>query len=102
MARRSYNRRNNRRPSRSYEHARKHIEEAKILSEELGGSDKDVKDFFFGLKGNQLDAVLDSYEKNFGLKAREYAELALPQWKSGSKKMSGLVASRLFSLLPGF
>lgn len=102
MARRSYKRRNNYRSNRSYEQARKHIEEAKALSEELGGNDKDVKDFFFDLKGDQLEAVLDAYENNFGLKAREYAEIALPQWKSGSKKMSGLVASRLFSLLPGF
>lgn len=102
MARRSYKRRNNYRSNRSYEQARKHIEEAKALSEELGGNDRDVKDFFFGLRGDQLEAVLDAYEDNFGIKAREYAEIALPQWKSGSKKMSGLVASRLFSLLPRF
>lgn len=102
MARRSYNRRTNYRSNKSYEQARKHIEEAKALSEELGGNDKDVKDFFFNLRGDQLGAVLEAYEDSFGLKAREYAEIALPQWKSGSKKMSGLVASRLFSLLPGF
>jgi hypothetical protein len=29
------------------------------------------------------------------------AKLALPAWRTGRRKMSGLVASRLFSLLPG-
>lgn len=102
MARRSYKQTNHYRSNRSYEQARKHIEEAKALSEELGGNDKDVKDFFFNLKDDQLAAVLEAYEDSFGVKAREYAEVALPQWKSGSKKMSGMVASRLFSLLPQF
>ncbi len=102
MSLRPYRRSNNYRSSKNYEQARKHIEEAKALSEELGGNDKDVKDFFFNLSGEQLEAVLNAYEQSFGERARDYAEGALPQWKSGSKKMSGLVASRLFSILPSF
>lgn len=44
--------------------------------------------------------VLDAYEQRYGSKAREYAEVTLPKWRFGQVNMSGLVASRLFSLLP--
>jgi len=102
MARRNYKRYSSHRNDSGYERARKHIAEAKALSEELGGNDKDVKEFFFNLDGADLRSVLDAYEQRYGRSPREYAESALPQWKSGRKKMSGLVASRLFALLPDF
>jgi hypothetical protein len=83
-----------------YERALQHIEEARQLSEELGGTDKDVKDYFFTLPPAQLAPILDEYERRFGKDKREYAELTLPKWRTGRVAMSGLVASRLFSLLP--
>ena len=102
MARRNYKRSSSRSNNSGYERARKHIAEAEALSDELGGNDKDVKEFFFSLNGAELAKILAVYEQEYGKSPREYAESALPQWKSGRKKMSGLVASRLFSLLPKY
>lgn len=82
------------------ERALQHIEEAKELSRELGGTDKDVKAYFFSLSPNQLKSILDEYEARHGRKAREYAERTLPKWRSGQVTMSGQNASRLFALLP--
>ena len=70
------------------------------MSSELGGTDQDVKSYFFGLRGAKLNSVLDAYGKEYGKDKRQYAEEALPHWRSGRRKMSGLVAGRLFSLLP--
>lgn len=98
--RRRYSRRSPYHSSAGLEAAKKHIEEAEALSRELGGTDKDVKSYFFSLKDSQLKQILDEYQKQYGRVKREYAEEALPYWKSGRRKMSGLVAGRLFKLLP--
>ena len=82
------------------EKARQHIHEAEVLSKELGGTDLDVKRYFFSLSPNQLTEILDKYEQQNGKKAREYAEETLPKWKNGQVRMSGMVAERLFKLLP--
>jgi hypothetical protein len=84
------------------EFAREHIRQARELSRELGGTDEDVKEYFFGLSGKELRRVLDQYERDNGRGAREYAEATIPAWKSGAVKMSGQNASRLFKLLPQF
>jgi len=86
--------------SSGHERAIQHIREAEALSEELGGTDKDVKKYFFSLSKNQLQGILDKYEDGYGKQARGYAELTLPKWKSGKVHMSGMVTERLFSLLP--
>ncbi|MCY4453813.1 MAG: hypothetical protein OXC01_17870 [Immundisolibacterales bacterium] len=59
-----------------------------------------MKRYFFSLSSNHLKVILDAYEKAYGIKAREYAEETLPRWRTGSVQMSGMVASRLFNLLP--
>jgi len=82
------------------ERALEHIREAEALSRELGGTDEDVKKYFFSLSRNQLNGILDKYERQHGASARDYAEKTLPKWKSGEVHMSGMVAERLFSLLP--
>lgn len=82
------------------ERALQHIREAEELSHQLGGTDKDVKEYFFSLPPSQLRGVLDAYERAYGRSKREYAEQALPEWRSGRRHVSGLVASRLFDLLP--
>ena len=89
-----------RRSNRNYEQARRHIREAQELTAELGGTDKDVKTYFFGLSGSRLASVLDAYGQAHGTAARNYAEETIPAWRSGRRKMSGMVASRLFRLLP--
>ena len=80
--------------------ALEHIREAEALSRELGGTVEDVKNYFFSLPKNELIEILDKYQIKHGIKAREYAETTLPKWKVSKVHMSGMVAERLFSLLP--
>jgi hypothetical protein len=93
--------------SRSYrsrdigrDRALEHIAAAKRLTAELGGMDQGVKTYFFSLSSYELSAILDEYQKKYGRSAREYADETMPQWRSGRVHMSGLVAERLFNLLP--
>ncbi len=97
MARRH---RSGRSSSYGREAALRHIEEAKEFSAEIGGSDKDVKEYFFSLSASELESLLNSYGAKFGSVKELYARDAYSQWKSGSRKMSGLVAKRLFDHLP--
>jgi hypothetical protein len=89
-----------RRTGRANEQALKHIEEARQFSAEVGGVDNDVKNFFFSLPAQELQVLLYEYGKRYGEDKRQYAEKTYPDWKLGSRKMSGLVAQRLFDLLP--
>jgi len=82
------------------ERALEHIREAEELSRELGGTDKDVKEYFFSLPRHELDQVFEAYGRKYGKVKQEYAEQAFYKWKTGQVKMSGLVAGRLFNLLP--
>ncbi len=87
---------------RSYpsEQARRHIEEARQFSAEVGGVDNDVKQFFFSLPPHELHALFHEYGRRHGEDKRQYAEETYKDWKTGRRKMSGLVAQRLFDLLP--
>jgi len=80
--------------------ALQHIEEARRLTQELGGTDEDVKQYFFSLPPNELQEILVEYGRLHGEAARQYAEETLEKWRSGHVKMSGMVAERLFRLLP--
>lgn len=84
------------------ERALEHIRQAGVLSKELGGTDKDVKSYFFSLNNSERDRILEEYERLHGRSAREYAENTISKWRSGEVKMSGMVAERLFSLLPKY
>lgn len=82
------------------ERALEHIEAAKRLSDELGGTLDDVKEYFFKLSSYKLTAILMAYEKEYGSSARNYAVTTIKKWRSGEVQMSGMVAERLFNLLP--
>lgn len=82
------------------ERALQHIEDAKVLSEELGGTDKDVKEYFFSLPQSKLKKLFSDYGKKYGSEVKEYAVETFSDWKSGKRKMSGLVAGRLYAMLP--
>lgn len=90
--------------SRSYdsgpERARRHIEEAEAFTREMGGMDQDVKRYFFDLPPHELDGILTEYGRKFGSVPESYARETFGAWKAGKRRMSGLVAKRLFSLLP--
>jgi hypothetical protein len=83
-----------------HEMARRHIEAARRLTEELGGTDQDVKQYFFALSPRSLNSLLDAYEQKHGREPRLYAEQTMRKWRAGTVQMSGTVAERLFSLLP--
>lgn len=80
--------------------ALRHIEQAKTFSQEIGGTDRDVKEYFFSLERQELERILLEYGKKYGASAELYARSAMLRWKSGATKMSGDVAKRLFDLLP--
>ena len=82
------------------ERALQHIREAQELSAKLGGTDKDVKAYFFSLSPRKLQEIFDAYEKRYGSDKRSYAEATFENWRTGRRQMSALVASRLFDLLP--
>ena len=90
--------------SRTYnagsERARRHIEEAEAFTREMGGMDQDVKQYFFNLSPRELDDILREYGRQFGSDPESYARETFNAWKTGTRRMSGLVAKRLFSLLP--
>lgn len=86
--------------NRGLEAALEHIEEAKRFTAEMGGTDQDVKRYFLNLSDDQLEAILEEYGRKYGRTKMEYACNAYPYWKNGQRQMSGLVAKRLFSLLP--
>ena len=96
MARRRHYSRNN--SGGSY--ARKHVEEARRFSHEIGGTDEDVKRYFFSLPQKELNPILIEYGHINGEKAEAYARTTFSKWRSGQTRMSGLVARRLFNLLP--
>jgi hypothetical protein len=100
MARRYYRRSYSRARSIGHQRALQHIEEARQLTIELGGTDQDVKQYFFGLSPAQLRSVLDEYGRKHGADARKYAEETFDEWRAGQVQMGGQTASRLFSLLP--
>ena len=80
--------------------AMEHIRERERLTRQLGGSVRDVTDYFFALPPTELHQLLNEYETQFGIEARDYAEMTYPKWKARKVQMSGLVAGRLFLLLP--
>ena len=86
--------------SSGYERAKQHIKEAQELTRELGGTDRDVKEYFFSLRGKNLNELLDEYGRRYGQSAKDYAEQTIPAWQTGKRRMSGQVAARLFDLLP--
>jgi hypothetical protein len=102
MSRRYHGRSRSYSRSGSYgrERALEHIAAAKRLSAELGGMDQAVKAYFFGLSPLELSVVLDDYQRAYGSQKREYAADTIEKWRSGRVQMSGMVAERLFNLLP--
>jgi hypothetical protein len=78
----------------------RHILEAKEFTKEMGGTDTDVKQWFFNLGPTAFRKIMQEYGRRHGDLRRSYAEEAMPHWRSGQRRMSGMVAKRLFSLLP--
>lgn len=78
----------------------RHVREAAAFTREVGGTDQDVKAWFFNLDESALRQVMDAYERSHGSLRRSYAEETLPAWRSGTRRMSGMVAKRLYALLP--
>jgi hypothetical protein len=90
------------RSSYGSERAKWHVAQARAFSGEVGHADAAVKEAFFRLSGKALDYLLDKYGELYGEDARDYARSTIPKWRSGTVQMSGMVAKRLFELLPPY
>lgn len=82
------------------ERAAAHVREAEEFADQIGGADGIVKDAFFALSGKSLTYLLDKYEELYGYAPRQYAQKTISKWQSGDRRMSGIVAKRLFKLMP--
>ncbi|MHC8733932.1 hypothetical protein ACYVU7_12045 [Arenicellales bacterium IMCC56312] len=101
MPRRRYSKQYSRsRSSYASQRREQHVREAAEFSQEIGGTDQDVKAYFFSLSGSELSELLSEYGQLYGDKAEQYARTAFTRWKQGSTRMSGQTAKRLFDLLP--
>jgi hypothetical protein len=99
MAYRNYSNRRGYRRSRG---AYSHVSQASAFSRSVGGTDADVKDYFFHLSHADLNAVMRAYGHSYGASAESYARKSYVKWQTGETKMSGMVAERLFEVLPQF
>ena len=88
--------------SSGYEAAIEHIREYEKFKQEIGGGIDDVERYFFTLNPNQRNEIFLAYGKRYGESKEDYARKTLTKWQSGRVHMSGLVAKRLFSLLPNY
>lgn len=82
--------------------AEKHIKEAHEFSSLVGKADMEIKDFFFSLSPSQLDKIFTTYGITYGKAPEEYARKSYDKWRCGYVQMSGLIAKRLFALLPAY
>lgn len=90
------------RAARSRARARRHVAAAGRFAGEVGGLDREVKAFLLGLPAEQVEPILDIYQRQYGPAARRYAAAAIPRWRSGVTTVSGQTAARLFALVPPF
>jgi hypothetical protein len=79
---------------------RRHVQDVHEFSNDVGGIDAEVKAYFFSLDREQLNELLAEYGRKYSPQAESYARQTLPKWRSGTARMSGIVAKRLFDLLP--
>lgn len=85
-----------------YERARRHIEEAERLRAELGDAEAQTRETFLNLDPERRRRLLHAYRRKHGQRPYDYCIATLDKWRSGRRKMSGMVAERIFDLLPRF
>lgn len=85
-----------------WQRAQRHIAAAGAFSAEVDGTDRIIKDVFFRLSGPSLDALFAAYGHRFGSTAAGYARTTRDRWRRGQVKMSGIVAQRLYAVIPAF
>jgi len=66
----------------------------------MAGIDKDVERIFLSLSPPLLELIFICYGKEHGSSALGYARATYAKWKSGSVRMSGVVAERILNLVP--
>lgn len=82
------------------DYAKLHIQEAETFYNEVGESAELIKKYFFNLSKSELTRVLNRYESEYGSSARGYAESAISSWRTANVRMSGMIAKRLFAIIP--
>jgi hypothetical protein len=77
-----------------------HARQRHTVSDSLGGIGDEVEAFFFGLDKSSLEAIFQSYNREYGSGAEDYARRTYAKWKSGNVTPSGETLSRLLDLVP--
>lgn len=62
----------------------------------------EIKTQFFDLDQSALDELLSDYGEMYGKSAEDYARRTMPNWISGSTKLSGQTMERLIELVPPY
>jgi len=70
------------------------------FSWKVRGLDEDVKEYFLSLPVEIRESVFSRYGYKYGESAKTYAINTFHKWRSGHVEMSGMIAERLFNLLP--
>ena len=110
-----YRRRGRSKRDYGLERAQRHIAEAHAFSAEVGHTDDDVKEAFFSLDAASLDNIFAEYGALHGTHAEQWARATYHKWRNHWRRrrhgghhrwqpdevqMGGMVAERLFALLP--
>ncbi len=70
------------------------------VSSRFFGLDADVRDRFFRLSTRQLQLVFESYGREYGQSARQYAARTYVKWQSGEVNPSAETLERLLQRVP--
>ncbi len=88
------------RRSRYYGPPRQHLpSQRELISQQLGGVDTEVVNFFFTMPDSQRELVFRRYRR-FGSGAEQYARSSFESWRNGTKQISNQTLIRLLDIVP--
>ena len=82
--------------------ALRHIQEAEEFNIRTYGADRIIKNYFFNMSPELREKVFREYGRIYGPERLDYARDTYEKWKTGQVKMSGMVAKRIFDLMPRY
>lgn len=82
--------------------ALRHIQEAEEFNIRTYGADRIIKNYFFNMTPELREKVFREYGRIYGPERLDYARDTYEKWKTGQVKMSGMVAKRIFDLMPRY
>ena len=82
--------------------ALRHIQEAEEFNIRTYGADRIIKNYFFNMTPELREKIFREYGRIYGPDRLDYARDTYEKWKTGRVKMSGMVAKRIFDLMPRY